>query len=113
MCGQGDLVRAIRPLREDRAGSRVVHDDPLGQARQFHSEIQCGGVAHVVAVRFEGRSEHCHRGPSQVVAQEFPSRADDTGSHSVIHLVHLGEEGQGIADAELVGPSPESANVLG
>ena len=35
--GRRDLVGTVLPLGEDRTRGRVVHDHPLGRARQLHS----------------------------------------------------------------------------
>ena len=76
------------------------------------SNIQCRRVAHIVAVRLEGGSQHRDVHAKEVATDETRRHGDCLLPPSHVDLVDFAEEADGIGRAQLTRPRSKGANVL-
>ena len=93
-------------------GLRVVDNDRRALEVEQSGHIEGRGVPDVVGVGLECRSERRDPLSLQLAADQLPGEVDRARTAAQVDLVHLVEERDGLADAELFGAGPEGTDVL-
>ncbi len=77
------------------------------------SHVESRGVADVVAVRLERRTEDADPLAGEIAADLLAGQVDHPGAATLVDRVDLAQEPDRLVDAEFVGAGHERADVLG
>ena len=116
--GRGPEDRAgVLQLGMSRAGpvhgGRVVGDHARAVPVQGPGHVQGGRVADVVGVGLEREPEDGDRLAGQLAAGQLAGHVDHAGAAAGVDVVDGAQERHRLPRAELAGPGPEGADVLG
>ena len=110
----GGGVGQVRPERLGVVeGGGVGDDDVRALEAGLGGDVEGGGVADVVAVRFERGAEDGDLRADERAACGVAGEVDGRGPAAHVDGVDLAQEGQGLVGAELAGAGAEGADVLG
>src|SRR6266516_7585710 len=92
---------------------RVVDDDVAAAPADGRGDVERGGVADVVAVRLERRTQDGDTRAAVAAVDEVQAELDGTCPAAEVDLVDLAQERQRLMDAQLARPGDERPDVLG